>query len=88
VGGKLHALASLPPRKEPALVVDKAVWTLAPVCTSAKNPAHTNVRTPKHSALACSESLDGIGCPDRLILICKSKGKINPVTDREGPEVE
>lgn len=69
-------------------MVEKAVRTLAPVCTSAENPAHTNVRTPKHPALACSESLDGIRCPDRLILICKGKGKANPVTGHEGPVVE
>jgi len=88
VGGKRLPPASLLPRKESVLLVEKAVWTLAPVSTSAENLSHTNVRTPKHPAPARSESLYGIHCPDCLILFCKGKDKVHSITGHEDPEVE
>jgi len=50
VVGKRLAPASLLPRKEPVPLVEKAVWTLVPVRTSAENLANTTVRTPKYLA--------------------------------------
>ena len=88
MGGKRLPPVSLLPRKESVLLVEKAVWTLAPVRARAENLTHTSVRTPKHPAPALRESLYGMHCSDCLILIFKAKDRVRPRTDHKGPEGE
>jgi len=88
VGGKRLPPVSLLSRKESVVLVEKAVWTLAPVRARAENLTHTSVRIPKHPAPGLSESLYGMHFSGCLILICRGKGKVHPRTDHKGPEME
>jgi hypothetical protein len=42
VGGQRHASAALPPEKDPALVVQEAVWAGGQVLMGADNRCHVN----------------------------------------------
>jgi len=55
VGGQRHAPASLPPGKDPVLIVQEAGWAPGPVWTGAENLAPTGIRSPDRPAR--SESL-------------------------------
>ena len=50
VGGQHHALAALPPGKDPVPIVQEAGWAPGPVWTGAENLAPTGIRSPDRPA--------------------------------------
>ena len=50
VGGQCHALAILPPRKDPVPIVYEAGWASEPAWTGAENLAPTRIRSPDRPA--------------------------------------
>ena len=61
VGGQRHALAALPPGKDPVPIVQEAGWAPGPVWMGAENLAPTGIRSPDRPAR--SESLYRLSYP-------------------------
>ena len=55
VGGQHHAVAALPPGKDPVPIAQEAGWGQGPVWTGVENFAPTRIRSPDRPAH--SESL-------------------------------